>query len=195
VALSSPGTLGPPASRIREDFSPDHSPAPPAREPSLPSRLGHIRSDLPYLNPPSPVQQVHQLDGAGDIDDIDDNVSPFQSPARPPAGMDAATATDGDPELPELGEGRTPGPPPPPPAAAGSGLPAADPPPPPTPPPPPPAAGSFLPAVHLRYRIEGGDIHTLGMMGKWVRARGGDFVSGYFSCFKDIKDLKGAIWM
>jgi hypothetical protein len=99
--------------------------------------------------------------------------SPFQSP-DPAAGM---AETGRPPDLPDL----------------------ASSPPPPPPPPPPPAAGLRRPAVHLRFRIEGGDIYTLGVMGKWVRARKGarkgDFTRGFFNNFKDIKDHKGAIWM
>jgi hypothetical protein len=57
-----PATQADPAVRIREDFSPDLSPAPPTHASST-DKLGYLRSGLAYLNPPSPLAQ---LDGADD---------------------------------------------------------------------------------------------------------------------------------
>ena len=139
------------------------------REPSLP----YLSSGLPYLNP------ISQLDGTVDVDDEDDT---FQSSA--PAARMAATGAG----APEPHEVRPPDVPKP----KWDGPPAGRP----SPPPPPPLTVCAPPAVRLLFRIEDGDIHSLGVMGKWVRAHGGrNFTRAYFNNFKDFKDHKGAIWM
>ena len=82
---SSPSSPDSSAARVREGPSPALSPAPLSHEPSIP-RLPYLRSDLSYLNVPSP-DTIDQLDGADDADLELRPVAPPPPPAPPPASL------------------------------------------------------------------------------------------------------------
>jgi hypothetical protein len=109
---SSPGTLNCPAVRIREDFPPD---------------LSYLRSDLSYLNPSSPIQQV---DGPDDTEPPPQPVAQGGDWLQGPAAAMMAAPMAADPELRP-----------------------ASPPPPPSPPTPSPAGCAVRPAVLLPYGL------------------------------------------